>query len=277
MPKSRGAWIGLAGFVAVLLCVFSWFFVISPQLTATSEVEDQTSEIQAQNDVLAAKVAALAVEFGRIEEYQAELVALQRSLPTDEDGLSVLDVLTGLAEDHDVSLAVQNIDGPVSLLGDIRAAAEAQAQLEEAVQDALDESTSDSESAEPTAEPSTEATAEPEAPQGWAAATVDDLATVPTSLEIVGSYEGVRDFIRAVQANPERYLLVASPTVRLVEGTQGSEDAEATADSVVAELTIYSFVFTDRVSELAAALDPDAPAPEVGPTSNDNPFGARGD
>lgn len=262
MPKSRGAWIAIAAFVSAVVLAGFWLFAVSPNRTQTAELDEQRSQIAKENATLEAKVSALRSEFAKIEDYRAELEVLQVHLPTSIGDKPVYDRLTELAEASEIQIVTQSADLPTSLLGQIQAEAQEKAAAEEAAKAKDAEAKGDD-------APKPAATKAP--PEGWAAATVDDLVAVPVAVKITGDYDGVREFVGAVHDSPERYLLVGAPTFTFEADDEGEE-------LVTAEFTLFTFVFTDTVGDLAAALEAAGDDAAVTyPNSSANPFGTHDD
>ena len=263
MPRSRGAWIAIAVFASVLILAGFWFIGVSPQRTEMADVESQRTRMTTENDALDARVAKLRAEFAKIDDYRAELAGLQVHLPTRMDDKGVFDRLTALAETHEVEVVLQSADVPTSLLGQIQAEAQSQAAAADAAKAAAGGEATSTGSDEPAPAP----TKAP--PEGWAAATVDDLVAVPVALTISGAYDAVRGFVADVRGTPDRYLLVGAPTFTFDDS--GEEEAV-----IKAELTVFSFAFTDTAAELAARLEAEAEGNEtVYPDDPRDPFGTH--
>lgn len=268
MPRSRGAWIAIAVFLSAVILAGFWLLLASPKRSEAADLDAQRVKIEGENNVLAAKVAKLRAEFAKLDEYKAELGALQVHLPPRIDDKDVFDRLTDFAEKSEVEILSQSTDVPTSLLGQIQGEAKEKAAAEEEA--AKKKAGSDGNAAKDSKDGADPATPAPKTPpQGWAAATADDLVAVPVAVQVRGDYEGVRGFIASIHDHGDRYLLVGAPKFRFVEAENGDELVEA-------ELTLFSFVFTDQITALAAALEAELDPAEVSfPDGSSNPFGTH--
>lgn len=268
MPRSRGAWIAIAVFLSGVILAGFWFLLASPKRSEAADLDAQRAKIESENSVLATKVASLRAEFAKIEDYKAELAALQVHLPTGIGDKEVFDQLTAFAEKNEVEVVSHSADVPTSLLGEIQAEAKEKAAAEEEA--AKKKATDEGKVATDSKESAGAAAPQPKAPpEGWAAATADDLVAVPVALEVRGTYEGVRKFVADIHNHGKRYLLVGAPKFTFAEDEGGDELIDA-------EFTLFSFVFTDKAAELAAALESELDPIEVTfPDGSSNPFGTH--
>ncbi|MCR6647360.1 MAG: hypothetical protein NVV70_04160 [Cellulomonas sp.] len=76
--NAKRAWIGGTAFAAAVLAAGSWFFAVSPNLTAASERRAEAEDTRAFNDVLNLKLAKLKSDFGKLDTYKADLAAPRR-------------------------------------------------------------------------------------------------------------------------------------------------------------------------------------------------------
>ncbi|WP_129590656.1 hypothetical protein [Sanguibacter massiliensis] len=258
MPKSRGPWIAIAVVACALVIAGFWFLLIGPNRADAAEKDASREKVAAENAVLASKVAALRADFARIENYRSELSLLRVHLPTEIGDEQVFDQLTEVIEKHEGTLLEQKAGAPVSLVGQIQAAAIASAEAEEGKKDGESAATD---------------TATPAPPAGWAASTLDQLAAVPVELEIEGTFESVRAVFRELGHAPDRYLMVAAPQLDVME--------RETGDPLIrASFTLYTFTFTDAVETAEADVLERLDISENGldmPSSSRDPFGLRDD
>ena len=86
MTQSKaGPWILGTAFLAVVILALAWFFAVSPQLDEASAAREQAQSERDRNDLLEMQITKLAADFERIDEFKAELAALQKGVPSTLD------------------------------------------------------------------------------------------------------------------------------------------------------------------------------------------------
>ena len=252
MPKTRGAWIGLALFVCVVLTAFTWFFFISPKFDERTELVAQEDALVIENNALERRVAALRAQFLRIEEFRAQLGQLQTRIPTTAQTDDLIDEIDAAAEKHDVVVMAVRAETGRSLAGDV-------AQLPEP-------EPTESESAESDEDGADGAPAEPEkapAPR-WAADGPTDLVALPYKIEIEADYADALTFIEDLQTKDGRYFLVSDPVFTALD----VEEADVTKELGIT-FTLFSFVLTEE-GAAAPADDEDAEAKKPAKSKDNN-------
>lgn len=252
MPKTRGAWIGLALFVCVVLTVFTWFFFISPKFDERTELVAQEDALVIENNALERRVAALRAQFARIEEFRAQLGQLQTRIPTTAQTDDLIDEIDAAAEKHDVIVMAVRAETGRSLAGD--AAQLPEPEPTESESGESDEDSADGVPAEPEKAP---------APR-WAADGPTDLVALPYKIEIEADYADALTFIEDLQTKDGRYFLVSDPVFTALD----VEEADVTKELGIT-FTLFSFVLTEE-GAAAPADDEDAEAKKPAKSKDNN-------
>lgn len=248
MPKTRGAWIALAGFLCVVLALFTWLVFVSPKLTEESDLAEQEKALASENDTLEAKVAALRAQFARIDEFKAALAQLQTRIPTDAELEGLLDEVSDLADDRDVIINGATADKAQSLSGET-----------------VTPPAAPTPTPSPSADPAAPAAPVPAAAPGWTASGPADLVALPFKIDVDADYDDLVAFLGDLQTKSGRYALVTSPSITAHDSS--SPDAKRELNAV---FSLFVFVLTDEAA--TAAEEPaEAPAPA---SSRENKFAA---
>ncbi|ACZ21711.1 hypothetical protein Sked_17840 [Sanguibacter keddieii DSM 10542] len=259
MPKTQGAWIGLAAIVCLVLAVLGWFLLISPRVDEEASIREQETTLIGENDALQQRVAALKADFDQIDSYRSELAATQVKLPTQPEIEDMFDEIDLIASNNGIVIDEMTADAATSLAempGFATTPAPAAAPAE-------------GDSAEPTDAETTEAAAEPvetAAPPVWTPDGVDSLVLFPVHVSFTAGIDQTRGFLNGLQTGSSRYYLASNPVVTTVDPTQmveGQGNLEVT-------VTVYAYVYTDVLAE--AAVDPLEGVVPVDPSERD-PFG----
>ena len=249
MPKTQGAWIGLAAGVCLVVAVLGWFFFVAPRVDEEASIRDQEAALAGENDALQQKVASLKEEFAQIATYEAELAATQVKIPTTPEVEAMFDELDSLATAQGVLVTSITAEAATPLAGGEVAAAVVDAPADPAA--------------------ASEAVPAP-AP---APASPDALVLFPMKLVFTANHDQTRAFFQALQGASSRYFLVSNPLITAAEeGTAlpalpGADAPSGTALQV--SVTVYAFVFTD-----GAAAEETAPEEGIVPVapSGRDPF-----
>jgi hypothetical protein len=81
--QSAKVWIGGGAAGLVVVALLGWFAVISPQLSSTSAIKDQTASVEMQNVVLEGKVSKLRNQNDQLKSLTTTLDRAQQELPSD--------------------------------------------------------------------------------------------------------------------------------------------------------------------------------------------------
>ncbi|MFC5382380.1 hypothetical protein [Aquipuribacter nitratireducens] len=259
LTRTAGWSLGTAG-LCVALSAASWFLLVDPQRAAAAESRELTVAAQQQNADLELQIEQLKEQFANLPQMQAELAAIREALP-EEPALSRLirDV-----DDRgvDAGIIVDSIVSgvPVAVV-DTAALAAAPADPAAAESASAEPSAAPSEPAsEPSAAPSegTDPASDPAAPAPAALPAGPVLAAVPVTITATGDFSDAVLFLKGLQADTPRALLVDSLGVTVAEG----EDLDP--GSVQVTVTGRVFVFSDPTAvDAATATGLPSPTPTV--------------
>lgn len=169
----------------VVLALLSWFLVLSPRMGQAAEINAQTETVQAQTDRLNAEFAKLSALQRDLPELIAEFDAVKATFPTTAELPSLLDQIRAAAAQTGVS--VQALEtSPPELVAPVAA-----------------------EGAAPAAEGEAAADAPADGSVGVPAAGVanGNLATMPMTVTVTGSYDQLKAFLTASELLPRAWLI----------------------------------------------------------------------
>jgi hypothetical protein len=210
--QNRRLWLGGGAAVAILILVVGWFFVISPQLSATASIRDQADSAQVQNSVLQAKNSKLKKENDNVATLRAGLAAALAELPSDGGLPAFTRQLSAQATANSVSLTSVIVGVVLPVAGAVAAPAAAAA-----------------------AETGTAATGTTAAA---AATSAGGLMQIPVSLVVTGLGKNDIAFLKALQVTgPRRALVSAVQLAPSGGGTATGIDGPCTLSLTV---TIFS-------------------------------------
>ena len=247
MPKTQGAWIGLAAGLCLIVAVLGWFFFVAPLVDEEASIRDQETALAGENDALQQKVASLKEEFAQIATYEAELAATQVKIPTTPEVEAMFDELDSLATAQGVLVTSITAEAATPLAGGEVAAAVVDAPADPAA-------ASEETPAAPTASP-------------------DALVLFPIKLVFTANHDQTRAVFQALQSSSDRYFLVSNPLITaseegtVIPSVPGGDVASGTPLQV--SVTVYAFVFTDGAA--AAGTVPEEGVVPVAPSGRD-PF-----
>ena len=187
----------------------AWFLVVSPELSTTDDLREQTASVQTQNTVQQAKVAGLQNDFQDLNGLVATLGRVREGLPTGTGLPDLTRQLTAQAAAAKVSLTSITTAAPLLAGSPENPAAAAAA-----------------------------ATTTPEAPAGEPATTgaesttpapAAQLLAIPVTVVVQGELKGHRTFLNALQIDGPRRALVSSVVLAPADGSAGASiDATTT-------------------------------------------------
>lgn len=207
MPKTA-PWVLGAAFAAVVILVLAWVVGISPQLDRARQADDEAEGVELQNVGLAARLETLRDQFAHLDEYKAELEAIQRQIPpTDEEpsltreieaattsaGIFLVSITTEDAQLFtSAASATTSTPAPTTETGT--------APAEGATEDGA-ESGGDAAAATP------EGTTAPVAP---VAPSVPGFVAIPVNVTVLGTYDAAVRFVEIAQNSFSRLFVVTS-------------------------------------------------------------------
>lgn len=254
----KGTWI--AGTVAAALAIVlaSWFLAINPALSAAAEVRTQAADTRSQNEVLATKVAKLKADFAKLDQYKADLAALQVQIPTTAQLSDYLRQLDKIAAARSVTITAVTPGVPQAV---ILATTKAKAASAAAA--------ASSSEGNPTPAPSPSAGSAASSKTAGASASAasgvpDGLAAIPLSITVLGTYDNTLGFLSDIQNATPRLFLVSgfTGTKQDAQEATGGKPATKLGDQ---ELVVNGFMYVLR--EAAAS----APTPSPSPSSSATP------
>lgn len=248
--KAR-AWIAGTVFVAVVMLVAAWFLLVSPVLASASETSDLATAQDDQNALEQVRITGLKADFDKLDAHKAELAVLRQGIPAQLDHSQFQRDIATIAVAHNVT--VVSLTTSSSLKVEVKLpTAEAPAASE------TSETTTDGAATEtPAAEP---------------APLVSDMYEVPISIELIGTYENVLNFVTELQTVNPRLVLITGLEGTALKAAEASGGAPATTDgdlSVV--LTGQMYVLLDDAA-VATGEEPAPPTELPVPAPGTNPM-----
>ena len=212
--QNRRLWLGGGAAVVVLILVVGWFFVISPQLSATASIRDQADSAQLQNSVLQAKNSKLRKENDNVATLRAGLAAALAQLPSDGGLPAFTRQLSAQATANSVSLTSVIVGVAIPVAGAAPATA-------------------------PTVETGTATTGTATgAIAASPAPSAGGLMQIPVSLVVTGPGKNDIAFLKALQVTgPRRALVTANQLAPSAGGAATGIDGPCTLTLTV---TIFS-------------------------------------
>ena len=240
MNTKAGSWIGGTVIIAVLASIAAWFLVLSPRLESIESIKSETVAVNDQNDILEIKIASLKVEFAKLDEYKAEIAALQVEIPTAAALADYTRQFAAIAEANAVVVTTWAPGAPFSFMPAVSADAPV---------------------------PDADAATDPAA--GAApAAQIPGFVAMPFSLTVVGTYSNTQAFLSQLQTGTERLFLVTalSGNSQVQADAAGGRPATEPGDI---ELTVtgYTYVLEDSIAGPEAPIEP-TPLPVSGGGAN---------
>jgi Tfp pilus assembly protein PilO len=201
-PKAT-PWVAGTALVAILILAAAWMLGVSPQLDKANVARADTQAAEAQNIVHAQRLAELKEQAEHLDEYKAELAAIQLQVPA-EDGLPKL------LREIDSAATQAGVFIVMSHPGTAEVFVSAQAAAEPVVVDAPTENSDEEAEANETAEAATDAVVTPTAAP---VAGVPGLHAIPFDITVLGTYDNTVRFVGLVQEAFQRLFLVTEFTI----------------------------------------------------------------
>ncbi|GAB3598978.1 hypothetical protein GCM10027586_01420 [Kineococcus gypseus] len=218
MTSSKNTlWIAGTGVLAVLVLLATWFLLISPKRAEAVDIATQEAGVRQSNARLAAQTELLRSQFATLGDRQAELAAARAALPDATQVPALIRQFSTYAKSSGVVLSAL--------------------------------------------EPGSIAPYAAQGPADAAAAATGAVAggllTQPLTVTVDGSFAGTELFVKNLQADMQRFLLVDSVAVRT--GT--------TEGSVTTSITGRVFVLQDAATA-ATSLSQAAAQPATTPDAS---------
>lgn len=276
MRNPRQTWIAGAVVVSLVLVLAGWFVLVQPRRTQAADLNTQADTLAASNASLASKVAELRKQFAQLDDFKAELAALQVRLPYDGAVPKLLEDLDKLAEDNEVlleSVFVSPAQEIGVLTGDRKKEADSVADTIKGTagkdKDTKDKEAKDAGGKEPSADASSAGTTDEATAKPKAAEAGEKLVAFPTSLKFYGSFNEASGFLDAIQTKLPRYFLASNIEATSLEKQEvlGRNLEDGDVEYVV---TGAFYIFTDKSANLDPADEGDLKLPSR--KDSDNPF-----
>ena len=223
MNSNRLISLALVGAMLVI-AVLGWLVGVSPLLTQAGGVETQRQSLAAVNDANEIRLAGLKAQFKKMDEMNAELVALRRAIPTNAYMPAFLRTINAYTAQFAVELMSVSVTTPVAFVP-----------------------------VTTTGEPAPDSTAVV-APDE---ATPSLARLIPMTIVVTGEYGNVMAFVGAIQASERLFLMSGVALTTTKDGvTTASMDGGAFA------LPLTDSQQEEKEAEELAALTPTpTPAP----------------
>ncbi|KSW28994.1 type 4a pilus biogenesis protein PilO [Cellulomonas sp. B6] len=256
--SKRSTWIGGTALAGVALGAGAWFLAISPAFDAAAEVREQTSQTVQRNDLLEMQVTKLAADYAKLDQYKAELAALQVQIPTTARLADLTRQIAQIAESRGVTITALAPAPPQLVVPPVAAAPAAPA-------------TTDAGAGTDGTEPAAGGAGGEAAPVASPDVVVPaGLVAVPLSLTVVGTYDATVAFVGDLQGALPRLVLVTDLTGTSQEETEagGGKPATARGDQEIV-LSAFAYVLPDPA---AGATAPEQPAAVPASVPGKNPL-----
>jgi Tfp pilus assembly protein PilO len=218
-------WVALAAVAALVLVAGGWFLLVSPKRANAAALRTQVSEKQQANQVLQTQIAALKAQAKDLPKQQATLAAVAAKIPNNGAMPTLIRSLNSAADDTGVELVSMAPTPPTAV----------------APATAATGSTTAATAATGTARPS-----------GAAAAAVGSLESVGVTLNVVGSYFQVAEYLDRLEGLARAFRVT---TFSVVPGTNPVKPAvsqPSTDSGKVLTATITGLVFQTQGGSTAA-------------------------
>jgi type IV pilus assembly protein PilO len=214
-----------------------WFLLVSPKRTNASELRAQSAAQRTSNANLATKLQVLKAQAKDLPKQQAKLAAVAAKIPNNPALPAMIRALTTASGSAGVELVSVAPGVPVSATTATPGA--------------------------PAAPAAPGAAAAPAAPATAAAGTAGQLAAIPLTINVVGGYFQVQQFVANLEDLP-RSLRVSALTVAPGANPVKKQAATATLDdgkSLTTTITAQVFMALNRPPAAAVAVPGQAAVP----------------
>jgi Tfp pilus assembly protein PilO len=256
ITKTSGWTLGTIG-LCVAIAAGGWFGLVDPQRAAAAESRQTTADTRTANEAKELEIEQLRRDFADLPKRQAELAEIRLALPEEAALAQLIRDTTAASTDAGTFLDSVVTGSPVAVVDPNAAVAPAPGATPAEGEDSA-EGEEPAEGTEPTAEPSTEPSAPPVDPTAVgggalpAEPTAPVLAAIPVTITVTGDFYGSTLFLKTMQAEMPRALLVDSLVLSELE------DTEAEPGTIQTVITGRVFVFVDPTEIPAVPAAPGA-------------------
>jgi Tfp pilus assembly protein PilO len=120
--SNERVWIGGSVLGAVLVAALAWMFVISPEFSHASSLNDQTSSAQQQNSLLQIKTNKLRKQSQNLPQLTQQLAQARAGLPSASGLTDFTRQVSALASSQDLTLSQVTVGAAKSASGNAAAA-----------------------------------------------------------------------------------------------------------------------------------------------------------
>jgi Tfp pilus assembly protein PilO len=233
-------WVALTVLGALAIVAGGWFLLVSPKRSEAAELRDQTAAQESTNAGLRTQIEVLQAQAKELPKKQADLARVAAKVPDNPALPALIRALTGASTSAGVQLVSVTPGPPAAIAAPAPATPAAPA----------DQTGAPADAAAPAADP---------AAAGAGAGADGALAGIPISINVVGGYFEVAQFLANLENLP-RALRVTD--LNLAPGTSPTAGKDATGnveDGRTLTSTITGSVFM--------AANRPAAAPVVAPTA----------
>ena len=241
ITKNTGWSLGTTGLCAALV-VGSWFALVEPQRAEAAESRELTVAAEDANAALEIEIEQLREQFADRPAKQAELAAIRQALPADPALAQLIRDLSGKSADAGSSLDAVTAGAPVAVVD----AAAAVLAPEEAAGSEGAAGGQPSPAPSETAAPADQA-ADPTAPPPVVVPAAGPvLAAIPVIITVTGDFTTSTLFLKNVQADMPRALLVDSLVLTVLTG----EDSDLGTIQTVLTGRVFAFVDPTEIPDV---------------------------
>ncbi|SNS38353.1 Tfp pilus assembly protein PilN [Micrococcales bacterium KH10] len=225
-------WTILAVFVSLAFVVAGGLLGVQPLWQSADETNETAADQEAKNDREQIEVNRLRQQFEQIDDYRALLEELRVQVPTTLQTQEFQRQVAEIAETYDVS--VTNLTFGTSSQVSITAAQAdlATTPIESEARGGIDASSGSDETA-------AEENPDDNRPR------FSDFYIMPVNIEVAGGYSDILEFLRGLQQNEKRIMLVSQ-----VQGSSGGGESSSNNSSNEVNLKISG--------QISVLLDPEA-------------------
>jgi Tfp pilus assembly protein PilO len=234
MAASMKTWIAGTAGLCVIVLGLGGLVLVKPQLDEAGRLHEETAQLEMSNDALSAEVEILRTQFASIDQYRAELAKDRVKIPEDSDLPAMLREIDEQATKHGVTLVTSSPQEALSYTT---------SEEDESTAEPTAEATSDSGEPAPSPSAST-ATSTGSTADALASvlASVEGMFAIPVTIDVVGDYANVQQFIAGLQKDTQRYFLLGSFTMTRLETADANKLPATTAGQIEAVMEAAAFV-----------------------------------
>jgi Tfp pilus assembly protein PilO len=248
----------VVGTVLAIVAILAggWLLVISPAMAGADDSRAQAAASRDHNDQLRRQVATLKEQFTHLDQYNAQLAALQVQLPQNADLSALNTALQSTATAAGVTTTALSATPPQAFLP---------------VGNAVVPSSTSTSAASVTTD-----AAGSSAKQSASKPSFAGFYAIPVSITTVGGYDATLAFLDSLQNSSTRLFLVGtiSATSQPAAGAASGKPATSAGD-LETTITGFAYVLQDAAAVTAPTPAPTAgatPTPLPAPAGQKNPF-----